>query len=116
MPDADPPVRHILVALTECDPGYEEAHAEWYENHLRELVERTSCRAAQRFELADSGAGEAAPRLLAIYEFEGDLQAAMATVAAAKPGLTPKPAAIEGRIQIISVHTYTAITERIEAA
>lgn len=63
--------RHLVLILTEPTDGNEAAYNDYYENlHLKEVLETTNLRSAQRFKLA-AEAGEGAPLpYLAVYETE----------------------------------------------
>ena len=65
--------RHLVLILTEPTEGRESEYNDYYENlHLKEVLETTELRSAQRFKLADQ-AGEACPLpYLAVYEAEAD--------------------------------------------
>jgi hypothetical protein len=73
-----PADKHIMIMLAECEPGTEDEFNDWYSNtHLTELTRLDGFVGARRYELALlEPAQEGIQRYLAIYEIEGDVQAA----------------------------------------
>ncbi len=67
------PKKHLVLILTEPTEGQEDEYNDYYENlHLKEVLDTTGLRTAQRFKLADQ-AGEACPLpYLAVYETEAE--------------------------------------------
>ncbi len=65
--------KHLVLILTEPMQGREEEYNDYYENlHLREVIETTNLKTAQRFKLA-AQAGESCPLpYLAVYETEAE--------------------------------------------
>jgi hypothetical protein len=104
--------RTIFLVQTEPVAGREDEYHEWYTNqHLDDLLAVPGFVAAQRFTISpQQRPGTTPPKFahLAIYDIEGDPQAALASLAEARAGgmlisdaLGPESAA----------HVYTSITE-----
>jgi hypothetical protein len=105
--------KHVLVVLTEPVPGLEDEYNEWYTGtHLDEVVATPGFISAQRFQLADDGMSLCSHSYLAIYEVEGDLEAAKAALAAGRDRRVPLPAALSDERK---VWWFTTLTERVEA-
>jgi hypothetical protein len=73
---------HILLMLAECEPGTEDEFNEWYTNtHLNEITRLDGFVGARRYELAAlEPEQDGIQRYLAIYEIEGDVEAARAAL------------------------------------
>ncbi|MHA3791218.1 DUF4286 family protein [Rhizorhabdus wittichii] len=64
--------KHILVALTACHPGTDDAFNKWYDGtHIPDILSIKAFTAAQRFGHSLDYTGKLPP-YLAIYEVEAD--------------------------------------------
>jgi hypothetical protein len=85
-------MKNVLIVLTDPVPGQEDEYNEWYTGtHLREVVSTPGFVAAQRFKLVH---GNSPHSYLAIYEVDGDLEAAKASLAAGRAHRVPTPDAM----------------------
>ena len=77
---------HLLVAISNAQPGRDEEYSTWYETiHMPEVLALPGFVSAQRF--APAPLSEDAPnRYMAVYEIEGDVDAAMSGLMGAVRG------------------------------
>jgi hypothetical protein len=60
---------HLVLILTEPTQGLEEEYNDYYENlHLREVLQVTDLKTAQRFKLAAQAGGDCPLPYLAVYQ------------------------------------------------
>lgn len=68
--------KHILVVLSNCSEGTDDAFNNWYTNtHLPDVIRVPGFSAAQRFRISDTqmaGDGDTPYKYLAIYEVDAD--------------------------------------------
>jgi hypothetical protein len=104
--------RHILVVYSNAAEGQDEEYNRWYtETHLPEVVETDGFVAAQRFRLSPLEPPQEEPYgYLAIYEVEGDVEAARAALDRGRSARVPVPDAMSPNRRSA---WYTAITERL---
>src|SRR5579862_3662072 len=73
-------MRHVMIVLGECVPGTDDQFIKWYsDTHLPDVLLVPGFVSAQAFKLTslDPPQEDAAPTYLAVYEIEGDVQAAV---------------------------------------
>jgi hypothetical protein len=88
-------MKNLLIVLSDPSPGKEDEYNDWYSGpHLREVVATPGFVAAQRFRSVTTGEGGPPHSYLAIYEVEGDIEQAKASLAAGKPNRVPVPEAM----------------------
>ena len=65
--------KHLVLILSEPVEGREDEFNDYYENlHLREVLETTQLKTAQRFKLVEQTGGACPLPYLALYETEAD--------------------------------------------
>lgn len=65
--------KHLVLILSEPTEGREDEFNDYYENlHLREVLETTQLKTAQRFKLVEQTGGPCPLSYLAVYETEAD--------------------------------------------
>lgn len=104
--------RHVLVVLTNATEGNDDEFNEWYDNtHLPEVLAVPGFVAAQRFAIGPSMSGfpPSAHRYMALYEIEGDAQAALDALRSGVADMTISPTLDMGSV----AWTYQAIGERV---
>lgn len=104
--------RHIMLLFSSPVEGMEDAYHQWYSSvHLDEVVKSSGFVAAQRF-VVSGPVPEALGqhRFLALYEIEGDLDAARATLAADRVVRSEMPSALDPDVTQIWL---SAITPRV---
>ena len=68
---------HLLVAISNAQPGRDDEYSNWYETiHMQEVLALPGFVSAQRFAPAQPPQDSPA-RYMAVYEIEGDADAAM---------------------------------------
>jgi hypothetical protein len=67
-------MKHVLVVLSNCYEGTDDAFNSWYTNtHLPDVIKVPGFSAAQRFRLSDAQLSEELPyKYLAVYEVDSD--------------------------------------------
>jgi hypothetical protein len=77
---------HLLVAISNAQPGREDEYSKWYETvHMQEVLALPGFVSAQRFAPAQPPQDGSA-RYMAVYEIEGDADAAMGGLMSAVRG------------------------------
>lgn len=104
---------HLLVAISNAQSGREDEFNTWYETvHMPEVLELPGFTAAQRFEPAQTGDGPA--RYMAVYDIDGDADAAMAGLMnAVRDGKFTMTDAIDSKT--VAMTLYKARTAKITA-
>ena len=105
---------HLLVAISNALPGREDEYGTWYETvHMPEVLALPGFVAARRFAPAQAPA-DGPSRCMAVYEIEGDADAAMSELMnAVRAGKFNMSDAIDGKT--VDMVLYTATTPRITA-
>jgi len=81
-----------MIVLANAVEGRDDEYNDWYTNvHVPEVL-AAGFTAAQRFKMADAQMGEVSDGYLAIYEFDGSAEEAIAALGAARAGFTPSEA------------------------
>lgn len=110
--------KHILVVMTNAEPGRDAEYNDWYTNrHLTDVLALEGFVAAQRFELAETDPPqEHTYRYLAIYEVpEGQLEQARAALAAAGRDRERRLPSSDAMADARDRWWFTSITDRREA-
>lgn len=104
--------KHLLVVFSKPAPGEEEEYREFFNNtHLSEMAATEGVIAAQRFELVAGDDPSLIPSgFVAIYEIEGNLEAAKEAVSAGRARRTPLPPCVTGR----TGYWFTAASDRVQ--
>lgn len=75
-------MKNLLLVFSDPVPGGEEEYNEWYTaTHLSEVAATPGFVAAQRFRFVSASGQEPSHGYLAIYEVDGDIEAARAALA-----------------------------------
>jgi hypothetical protein len=103
---------HLLVAISNAQPGREDEYNTWYETiHMPEVLALPGFSAAQRFAPAQAPSDGPA-RYMAVYEIEGDADAAMSgLMGAVRGGKLNMTDAIDGKT--VTMMVYKATTPKI---
>ncbi|MEE3853042.1 hypothetical protein VZC37_22085 [Gordonia sp. LSe1-13] len=108
--------RHILIVQGNPNEGQEDEFNDWYSNtHLDEVLDIPGFVSAQRYVHVPVSLhhGKAAPeakhRYIAVYEIEGDLDAAVKAFADTQPQLTPTAAFDPDKVSLV----YEPVTEKV---
>lgn len=102
---------HVMIVFTECRPGEDEEFNAWYTGtHVPDVLQLDGFTAVQRFRQAATEQEEG-PTYLAVWEIEGDVEAARRALANGPPRFL-SPSYDPART---SIRFYSAITERIGA-
>jgi hypothetical protein len=109
--------RYIYMLFSNATPGAEEEYNDWYTNtHLDDVLAVPGFVAAQRFVITDARRQEGDPepehKYLAVYEIEGDVEAAFGALAASRPNMYVSPAMARGGKTVV----FKAISDRRTAA
>jgi hypothetical protein len=106
--------KHLIVVFTEPIEGQEDDYNAFYdEKHVPEVVAAKGVVAGQRFILADPGHKGGPPhKYLTIYEIEGDLAEAQASLVEGFPTRSPLPDSFSKENKD---WWFTAISERVES-
>jgi hypothetical protein len=103
---------HVMIVFTECRPGEDEEFNAWYTGtHVPDVLRLDGFTAVQRFREAATEQEEG-PTYLAVWEVEGDVEAAKRALANGPPRFL-SPSHDPSRT---SIRFYSAITERIAKA
>jgi hypothetical protein len=107
--------RHILLVQTKAVEGHDEEFNDWYTNtHLTDVLNLDGFVAATRYRFNPTSLHPGEPNTpapyeyVAVYEIEGDLDAAVQSLADARAGMYISPAMDSEKISLL----YTPITER----
>jgi Tfp pilus assembly protein PilP len=103
----------VLIVMTNCEAGKEEEFNKWYQEvHLKEVCQLPGFVGARRYELTESQMSEEERpfRFLAIYEIEGDTDAAFETLQASAPNMNMSATLAES-----SATHFSAIGDRVQA-
>jgi hypothetical protein len=105
--------KHLILAFTEPAEGREDDYNVFYNGtHTPEVVKSKGVVRGQRYVLSHAGMSGGPPhRYLAVYEIEGDLDAARSELAKDNAGRTPLPDSFNPNN---SDWWFTAIGEPIE--
>ncbi|MGE0668325.1 MAG: hypothetical protein AB7O49_17350 [Sphingomonadales bacterium] len=105
---------HLLVAISNAQPGREDEYSNWYESiHMPEVLALPGFVAAQRFAPAQAPA-DGPSRYMAVYEIEGDVDAAMGgLMGAVRGGTLNMTDAIDSKT--VTMVVYKATTPKITA-
>ena len=111
--------KHILVVLSNCREGTDEAFNSWYTNtHLHDVIAVPGFSAAQRYRLSDSqlSAGDLPYQYLAVYEVDAEdvnvPKEGLASAAAGGASMYIDPSIDRDRTV---AWFYTPITDRVTA-
>jgi hypothetical protein len=98
-----------MMVFSDAVSGLEDDYNDWYSNvHLPEVINTDGFVAAQRFQ--STGVGDVPDhQYLAIYEIQGDPEAAAAALYAGTASRTPTS---EGLARPVTVWWYSAITDQ----
>lgn len=103
---------HLLVAISNAQPGRDDEYNTWYETiHMQEVLALPGFVSAQRFAPAPLSA-DGPNRYMAAYEIEGDPDAAMGgLMSAVRGGKLNMTDAIDGKT--VTMVVYKATTPKI---
>jgi hypothetical protein len=99
---------HMLVAISNAQPGREDEYSTWYETvHMPEVLALPGFVSAQRFAPAQLSA-DSPNRYMAVYEIEGDADAAMGgLMSAVRGGKLNMTDSIDGKSVTMVVYKKT---------
>jgi hypothetical protein len=104
-------MKNLLLVFSEPAPGGEDEYNEWYtQTHLGEVVATPGFVAAQRFRFVSTNGEEPSQGYIAIYEVDGDIDAAKAALAEGRRHRVPVPDAMAAKR---TSWWFTSISERV---
>jgi hypothetical protein len=104
-------MKNLLLVFSDPVPGCDEEYNEWYTGtHLGEVVATPGFVAAQRFQFVSTSGQEPSHGYLAIYEVDGDIEAARAALAEGRQHRVPVPDAMAAER---ASWWFTSVSERV---